>query len=73
MIRVIDRNPITQEVVQKITKPTGALVGYQYGIPGQYMTQVTTLVEARACIGKTRALSLTDAISKQKATQSSHA
>ena len=50
MIRVIDR--VNDQVVQKIVSPYGKLLRYQYGIPGQGMTECSTLVEARGAIGK---------------------
>ncbi len=52
MIRIIDRNDT--QVVQKVVKPNGELLRYQYGIPGNPMTVASTLTEARAMIGKSR-------------------
>ncbi len=50
MIRVLDRND--DKVVQKVVTPKGDLIRYQYGIPGNPMTAVSTLIEARVGIGK---------------------
>jgi hypothetical protein len=50
MIRVLDRND--DKVVQKVITPKGDLIRYQYGIPGNPMTAVSTLSEARVGIGK---------------------
>lgn len=50
MIRILDRN--NDQVVQKVVTPKGDLIRYQYGIPGNPMTAVSTLAEARIKIGK---------------------
>lgn len=51
MIRILDR--LDDKVVQKVVTPKGDLIRYQYGIPGNPMTEVSTLAEARKAIGKT--------------------
>jgi len=50
MIRILDRH--NDKVVQKIVTPKGEFLRYQYGIPGNPMTAVSTLAEARVAIGK---------------------
>jgi hypothetical protein len=52
MIRIIDR--AENVVVQKVTKPDGSLVRYQYGVPGDASTfkAAGSLTEARIAIGK---------------------
>lgn len=50
MIRIIDRKD--DQVVQKIVSPYGKFLRYQAGIPGQRMTECSTLSEARKAIGR---------------------
>ena len=50
MIRTIDR--AGDVVVQKVTKPDGEFLRYQYGTPGELMQATKTLEEARLGIGK---------------------
>ena len=50
MIRILDR--LDDKVVQKVVTPKGDLIRYQYGKPGESMTAVSTLAEARVAIGK---------------------
>jgi hypothetical protein len=50
MIRTIDRSG--DRVVQKVVNPQGEFLRYQYGIPGNPMTETSTLAEARVKIGK---------------------
>lgn len=50
MIRIIDRKDET--VVQKVQSPFGKFLRYQYGVPGQGMTECSTLTEARKAIGR---------------------
>jgi hypothetical protein len=54
MIIVVDR--AGDVVVQKVVKPDGSLVRYQYGKPGDSSSiiHVNTLEEARQAIGKGR-------------------
>lgn len=54
MITVVDR--AGDVVVQKVTKPDGTVLRYQYGKPGdfQLMAFAPTLEEARTAIGKGR-------------------
>ena len=52
MIRILDRND--DKVVQKVITPKGDLIRYQYGKPGESMTAVSTLAEARKAIGKVK-------------------
>lgn len=50
MIRTLDRKD--NQVVQKVVTPKGDFLRYQYGIPGNPMTAVSTLAAARVAIGK---------------------
>lgn len=52
MIRIIDRNG--EVVIQKVQKPDGTVLRYQYGIPGDATTfkHARSLTEARIAIGK---------------------
>ena len=50
MIRIVDR--LNDQVVQKVVSPKGETLRYQYGVPGQGMTEVSSLVEARVAIGR---------------------
>lgn len=52
MIRTIDRAGDIE--VQKVTKPDGEFLRYQYGKPGEMMTQAKTLEEARLALGKVK-------------------
>ena len=50
MIRTIEK--VNGQVVQKVISQYGKLLRYQYGIPGQVMTECSTLTEARRAVGK---------------------
>ena len=57
MIRTIDRHPVSNKVVQKVIDNKGKFLRYQAGLPGVEMIPAGSLIEARAMIGKDKAVS----------------